>query len=204
MAFIAKQRDVKLVFSAVSAKEQALFEQWELTPQHSNIALVAENLDSALEWSENRILDDYLAPISSRQTIETFQSIFGKVADDFEKRTIKAGDILIEKGAASHDVYFLTKGRVSVWITTPDGKRIRVRSFAKGAFVGEIATLTKQVRTADIIADENSVVYCIDQDSIKKLEEEEPEIVLNFYRILARNLAESVRRNNMMIGQMGL
>jgi SulP family sulfate permease len=56
--------------------------------------------------------------------------------------------------------------------------------------VGEVTLYTDVPRTADVVAEEPSVVLRISRGSIDRLEREEPELAAALHRWLATTLAE--------------
>ena len=56
--------------------------------------------------------------------------------------------------------------------------------------IGEIAFYTAAPRTADVVAETDSVVLRFSAESIRRLEAEQPELAAEFHRWLATALAD--------------
>jgi sulfate permease, SulP family len=107
-----------------------------------------------------------------------------------EQRTLEIGAPLLRQGDPPDDVFVLQSGRLTVEVTTPEGKRIRLRSVLPGVVVGEVAMYTGTPRTADVVAETPSVVLRLSRDAIERLEARDPELAAAVHRWLATTLAE--------------
>jgi hypothetical protein len=69
-----------------------------------------------------------------------------------EPRTYAPGDVLIEQGAKADGLLILLEGRAHAALHDQDGAHY-LGDFAAGDLVGEMALVTRERRTADVIAD---------------------------------------------------
>jgi SulP family sulfate permease len=97
--------------------------------------------------------------------------------------------VLIRQDTQPDDVFVLESGRLRVEMQTPEGRRMRLRTVLPGVVVGEVAMYTRAPRTADVVAEEPSVVLRLSQASIERVEAEEPELAAALHRWLAGTLA---------------
>ncbi len=67
---------------------------------------------------------------------------------------------------------------------------MRLRTMRPGVVVGEIAMYTEVPRTADVVAEDPSVVLRLSKASIERMETEEPELAAALHRWLATTLAD--------------
>ena len=72
---------------------------------------------------------------------------------------------------------------------------MRLRTMHPGVVVGEVAMYTGVPRTADVVAETPSVVLRLSQESIARMEAEEPELAAALHRWLATTLAGAVGRH---------
>jgi SulP family sulfate permease len=107
-----------------------------------------------------------------------------------ERESVPEGTVLIRQDEAPEDVFILESGRLRVDLQTPEGRRVRLRSVPAGVVVGEIAMYTGTARTADVVAEEPSVVLRLRGSTIRRLESEEPALAAALHRWLAWTLAE--------------
>jgi SulP family sulfate permease len=107
-----------------------------------------------------------------------------------EREPVPEGTVLIRQDEAPEDVFILESGRLRVELQTADGRRVRLRSVHAGVVVGEIAMYTGRARTADVVAEEPSVVLRLRGSTIRRLESEDPALATALHRWLAGTLAE--------------
>jgi sulfate permease, SulP family len=98
--------------------------------------------------------------------------------------------VLIRQGDSPDDLFVLESGRLRVEMTTPEGTRMRLRSMSSGVVVGEVALYLRAPRTADVVAETQSVVLSLSRESIEQMEVAEPELAAALHRWLAETLAE--------------
>jgi len=93
-----------------------------------------------------------------------------RLAETMETVEAPAGSPIVEKGDQGDTMYFVVDGSVRVH----DGN-VNITRLSRGATFGEIAALSPQRRTASITADENSLLYSVDQETLYRVLEEQPE-----------------------------
>ena len=76
---------------------------------------------------------------------------------------------------------------------------MRLRSIRGGATVGEMGLYLGNARTASVIASRPSSVYRLSADSLKKMQEQDPEAAALLHEWIARLLAERLTDNNRTI-----
>ena len=107
-----------------------------------------------------------------------------------EREPVPEGAVLIRQDEPPEDVFILESGRLRVDLQTREGRRVRLRSVPAGVVVGEIGMYTGIARTADVVAEEPSVVLRLRGSTIRRLESEEPALAAALHRWLAGTLAE--------------
>jgi SulP family sulfate permease len=110
------------------------------------------------------------------------------------QRELDAGDVLYAQGDPGDALAYLARGRLSAWVTLPDGGEARVASFLPGAVVGEIAFCAGRHRTASVIADEPCTIMSVTRESLAAAAAADPEITARFHGLLSRLLAERLGR----------
>ncbi len=101
-----------------------------------------------------------------------------------------AGTTIFLEGDEGQDLYILEHGRLEVL----KGRRVLAAIEAEGAFVGEMAFLLGEKRTATVRAAEESVLLRIPASEVASLTERIPSFCLE----LARHLAERLRSTTSM------
>ena len=67
---------------------------------------------------------------------------------------------------------------------------MRLRSVRPGVVVGEIGVYSGEPRTADVVAEEESVVLQLSRASIERMEASDPKLAIALHRWLADTLAD--------------
>jgi SulP family sulfate permease len=65
-----------------------------------------------------------------------------------------------------------------------------------GTVVGEIGLYLHQIRTASIVTDTHSVVYCLQASALARMEKDDPDLASALHHWMARLLAERLSENN--------
>jgi sulfate permease, SulP family len=168
--------------------------------------LIKHDLDSALEWMEERSLQlnadkrsqvdvlalgdiDFLAGIEE-QDIKQIRKML-------TRRDFAPGEIICREGDEGDRMWLLAKGSVSVRLALDGGgKSIRVASLARGTTIGEMSLIESARRSATIVADEQVVCYELLQDSFAAMLAEYPAIATKLLSNLARELSRRLRRTS--------
>lgn len=109
---------------------------------------------------------------------------------------LQAGEYVFHAGDEGNEMFVIISGSVRVE-TVIGGSRQVLARFTTGQIFGEIAFVTKTLRTADIIAAEELEVLEISesflQDLIVKLPQTAATILFNLSRILCERLANTTQ-----------
>ena len=206
--YLARRNEFNVSFAAVPQDVRDLMELWGISFSGDSPFREETNLDQALEAAEDLLLNkfgqglkvDGVSKLSDR--LIRFHPRGAELFALMEPVEMSKGDVLITSGSTSGDIYFLEKGRVSVWVQHADGGRMRVRSMRPGAVVGEAARYLGRTRTADVIVDAPSLIYKLPDAVIDRLEREESRLAAVLHAFLARNLSEKLSRNNYLLSDM--
>lgn len=158
-------------------------------------------LDHGLNWCETQLLSE-VAPAVLSSEPRNVAELAGSVVVDhelanllagwLERVDVAAGDMLIEQGTPSDDMYFIGAGRAAVEIVSLGGTRIRVATAGPGAVVGEIGLYLSTPRTASIIAEEPLTAWRLSRQRLASLERNNPDLAARFHAgvtaIVARRL----------------
>lgn len=180
-----------------------------LGAQRELLFRAADDNDMALEWCENALLASLTAPhevtgIPSSLTYELCQdfdpdeqSIF---AASLRRRHYRSGEIIIQIADPAYDMFFLTKGEVSVILFMEDGTLKRLAAMGPGMTFGEMAVIDGSPRSATVVAD--SVVECdvITANDLEQLGRRFPEIRIKLLKNLTISLTRRLRSANRELG----
>lgn len=195
-----------LLFSGLSRPVKLLFERSQSIFLGDDVREFPD-LDHAIEYCEERLIAENgdQAGIAEQDAVSFLRSVIGDqlgleaIAHRFEVENFKKGEHLIRRGEAADDIFVVLSGRVRVQIPLSDGRIMRLRTMTPGAVVGDIAFYTRQLRTADVILEEDSTLLRISADDLRKLEAENGAMAAQIHRIFAMNLAEKLTLANRVI-----
>jgi len=159
--------------------------------------------DAALEWAEDNVLTQSieLAGTFGGIQLEQMDIFIGFTQEEIHTlkqkmifKTFKKGEIIVREGDTDRNLFFLTKGSVSVRIHLPESERYkRLITYSSGVTFGEIAFLDGHPRSADVWSDEDSETYLLSPDEYNVLQNETPEIAVKLVRNIALDISERLR-----------
>ena len=101
----------------------------------------------------------------------------------------RKGQILIAAGLDASDVYLVLEGRVQVSVVSPQGRETIIRDIEENQIFGELAALDGAMRSANVIAAEDSKLAVMSGTAFTRLIGQQPETSI----WLARHLALQIR-----------
>lgn len=84
-------------------------------------------------------------------------------------RDAAAGTAITRAGDASDAAYFVLGGRAVAGVTSGEGAHRTLSSMTAGDLFGEIAALTGSVRTADVVAEEDTTLLELPAETLRRL-----------------------------------
>jgi sulfate permease, SulP family len=207
LARYAGEQGFFVLLAGVPAPVAVVFRREGLLAAGSTVEVLPD-LDRALEWSENRLLErpapawpDAAVPIA-----EMLAAVFADPADRalFQRHltpyAFEAGDVLIVQGAASDDLLFLEAGRVEVRLELAGRSPLRLRAMDPGTVVGEIAFYLGVPRSASVIAVAPGRAHRLTRTALAQIERERPRLATAFHQRMARLLAGKLNDSNAALG----
>ena len=104
-----------------------------------------------------------------------------------ERLNFDKGQSLMRQGEMGDAAYLILSGEADVLTDTADGL-VKVASIGRNGFVGEMAILRDQPRTATVTAVTEVSTLRITKESFFQLIEDSPKIAIELMRILAQRL----------------
>jgi SulP family sulfate permease len=155
------------------------------------------NLDRALEWCE----DDLLASLSGieRESIPAW--LTREIGDAervttllgyFETVRVTADTPLFRHGDPSDSLYIVESGRLRVSLNG-SRREHRLREMIPGSFVGEMGLFSREPRSADVIAETDSVLFRLSRAALDRMYATDPELANAFGAMLFRLQARRLR-----------
>jgi SulP family sulfate permease len=207
LARYSTERGFTVLLASVPVQVIAMFRREGLLAAEGSVRVLPD-LDRALEWSENRLLErERLAPLDAVVPIErTLALVFPDPADRtvFERHLapyeFDAGETLITQGADSDDLQFLESGRVEVRLEVAGRAALRLRAMEPGTVVGEIAFYLGLPRSASIVATRPGRAWRLTRAALEQIERERVRVATLFHQHMARLIAVKLNDTNTTLG----
>lgn len=119
---------------------------------------------------------DIFAPLTTEET--------ARLAGASVNHVFAPGETVIRAGDKGSSMFVVNSGRVQVQVTD-NGRARNVAVLKEGDFFGEMALFTREPRTANVIAMEETAVLEIGYDAMKHLFDTNPDLVESLSRIIA-------------------
>jgi len=109
---------------------------------------------------------------------------------------VAPGSFVFNQGDEGNSLYIIEEGVVGVQVEITPGKCIEVARLGAGSFFGEMALLTGEARTANIVAISDTVMFEITREHIAPLIDEQPQISTSLSELLVqRKIATEAEKN---------
>ncbi|MEN8721972.1 MAG: Crp/Fnr family transcriptional regulator [Alphaproteobacteria bacterium] len=132
-------------------------------------------------------------PKQSLATIDLFDGLpadrIKAIEEEAEWHSFAKGDTIVEQNSTSANLMLVASGAVRIVNYSPTGREVAYASFSAGDYIGEIAALDGQPRTAHVVALKPSVIAKLAPESFRDLLLEFPQMTIK----VAQRLATIVR-----------
>jgi sulfate permease, SulP family len=199
----ADEKGVRLVLVNLTLELRRAF-QANRVPTDS--VIVVSDLDHALEFCEESIIE-------AHRPDEAGFSLHGWLADalgstEYADRLTKCctrlelqpGQDVVRQGERSESMHFILKGRVGIFVSTDDGREVRVRSLGRHTTTGEMGLITGRRRSATIRAEVASTLYELPLDAYRQIILQEPMLGQALLRLAMEMMVERLSFANRAIG----
>jgi MFS superfamily sulfate permease-like transporter len=207
----SRERGKQLLLCNVRPTQAAIIEN--VMGKRPDLRPLSQDLDTALEWSEDYLLDRATyghidATLLPLDQIDFFEGLPAEEMTALEKvltrREFKRTQTLCREGDAGDRMWLIVKGSVSVRITTDAGEERRIAGLGRGTTVGEMALVESVPRSATIVADDDVVCYELSRTGFDMLLNDHPMLASRILGNLARELTRRLRRTSQDLRFSGL
>ena len=122
------------------------------------------------------------------------EQVLKSISESFHFKELKAGEVLIKQGDDGESLFVLVEGLLEVSLQI-EGKKKHLTFLRPGTFLGEMALLTGEKRSADITSFTASLVGELTKDAIMPLAEKNPEILNKITAIVAKRRLSNIEIN---------
>jgi len=125
--------------------------------------------------------------------------IMNKIARMCERRAFRAGSAIIEEGEYGDELFIIVSGEINIEKKTMQNERYTVTTLDStmgGLYVGELALIDNDRRSASVMANTDCDCLVIDRDEFLKFGDQNPTAGLSITRAIASQLAGKLRKTN--------
>ncbi len=206
------ERGGQLLFSGMPSglMEQRDFERYLAEMGlviEGNGVVISATLDGALEWIEERILENAGAPrFVEEQLLEIRDfNLFRKLDEQaltkletcLEKMSLKAGEKAFTQGDQGDQLFLVRQGSVRVLLPLEGGKFHHLATIGQGGFFGELAFLDRGFRSADVEAKSSAELYVLSRALFDEQARADATLGVQVFARLSLAIAERLRQTDM-------
>jgi len=184
------------------AKKLAVAESvWKRIRAHLKRAGIVRAIKRELLYiadDKERHIDDNLEPLNLIKDIDVFKPFSDEAKASLSQRihscTFRRNEYIVRQGDEGDSLFIIVEGAVRVQLKQDD-QLIDLAVLGAGKFFGEMALLTGEMRSANVIAISETHLIEVTRDDIAPIMQQNPELS----NMLAEVLADRKERNEMMI-----
>lgn len=198
LRYLSQKHKFSIVFVALSEKMLNKFAREGFNVNDSKFRSF-ETLDYAIEWCEAAILSvSNMTMITSRSLVENLGAYFKP--DEFKAlvRYMQRLDVpenhrLMTQGEETPGLYFIERGRVTVYRELSDSRSLRIRAMGAGTSVGEIGLYSGGLASATVLTDVASEIYLLSPERLKEMETNDPVLANKFHHYIVQLLGQRLQ-----------
>jgi CRP-like cAMP-binding protein len=117
------------------------------------------------------------------------------------ERRLKKGEILFRDGDPGQEMFLIRSG--SVIISKPITGRVEqvLARMGEGDFFGEMSLFDRAPRSATVQADTDTVLLCLDRDSLRQFVEVSPRAAAAFFYMMVQVFIQRFRKSGELIAE---
>jgi len=185
---------------------QSYFDQVGLVKPTRHVKIFDE-LDNALEWTEDRILEEegllqagQESPLSLKE-INLLKGLdtdtLGALASCVEERSYETGQKVFQHGDTGDEIFLIRRGTVRIVLPLAGGRQHHLVTFGRGDFFGDMAFIDHAaVRSADAVACTPTDLYVILRTRFDTVAMNHPLLDKKVFWRLSRALAIRLRQTD--------
>ncbi len=205
---LARDREFQLVLTSLSLEVSEHLERvgFVRTSDDSGPAQVFMNTDFALEWCENRILEEEgLLGGPDKPLAELLAPVFPDPAAVpqllavLTRLEVRKGDHVFHQGDAPDALYFVESGTVNIELEMEGGRILRLKKLGPGTVFGEMGLYTTAPRSASVVATQKCVLHRLSAGHFQALQAKAPRVAAAVHRFIVTLLADHLAEANLKV-----
>ena len=190
----------QLVLASCGAQSRLLRhieeQQLAITPPPRLVCL--PDLDSAIEWCENRLVATHAVPafaatagLAENDLCQHLDSAALAVLEPLlGHRQFAPGQTIVHRGELAQEIYLIVSGQVNVALPSGVGAPKRLSTLCAGMSFGDLAVIDRRTRSADVTADGTVACRVLSAAAFDALGAQHPQIKI----VLLQNMLRSAYR----------
>jgi hypothetical protein len=118
-----------------------------------------------------------------------------KFADFMEVEKFSQWSVIVKQGDPGETMYLILQGELRVRMNVM-GKETILATLGVGDFFGDISLFDQGPRSADVVANSDSILLKISSSAFEELSKKAPELATPFLRNIGRTLSARIRADN--------
>jgi CRP-like cAMP-binding protein len=118
-----------------------------------------------------------------------------KFADFMEVEKVPQWSVIVKQGEPGDTMYLILQGELRVRMNVM-GKETILATLGVGDFFGDISLFDQGPRSADVVANCDSILLKISSSAFEELSKKAPELATPFLRNIGRTLSARIRADN--------
>jgi CRP-like cAMP-binding protein len=141
---------------------------------------------------------DFLSRVSIFSQMK--ESDLLRIADRTRRRLYREGEVIIKEGDSDGRLFIIVTGRVEVIKGLGEKNERHLRSLGPQSYFGEMALIDDLVRSASVVAKEETHVLSLEQWNLRREIEKYPTISLELLQMLSRRIRAIEKSMVRMLG----
>lgn len=149
--------------------------------------------------ANNQDFISILKNVSFFQAFRKDTEMLSKISLLCKKKFVKKGKAIISEGESGDKLYIIASGDIDIIKKTLQKEEYTVTTLSSSTcsvYVGELALIDNDRRSATVLAKTDCHCLVIDRDDFIKFGNENPRAGLEITRIIARQLSQNLRKSN--------
>lgn len=168
--------------------------------------VISQTLDSALEWMEDRILEQYNVvkmsdePPLALKEFDLFRGLkegqLKGLSGCVSELSVQAGQRIFSSGDRGDELYLVRRGSVRVLLPLKGETFHHLATVERGDFFGEVSFLDRSLRSTDVEAKADTDLYIMSRSSFNEQSHSDPVFGVQVFARLALTLAKRLRHTD--------
>jgi SulP family sulfate permease len=166
--------------------------------------MIAETLDGALEWMEERILEtagvveeheDQMLQVNEFELFRGFDEIkISALVSCMREISLAQGEKVFSAGEVGDELFLIRRGGVRIMLPLEGGKRHHLATIGQGDFFGELSFLDRGGRSADVEAKAPTDLYVLSRSRFYEQSRADATLGVMVFSRLAQAIADRLRQ----------